>query len=194
MIAKWNIDEFVKDFTENQLEDVLEVIGAQCVTWASENLKKGYSKNSDIRSGNLNNSLCYSTSKTQSPVESGSGTQIDKPEKGTVRIGTNVVYAAQHEYGGRITANKAGALTIPISEEAKKASSQGKSAKDFTDLVLIHPKESDNVFLVRMTGKDTFIIMYMLVKSVDQPARPYLRPILENHKQDILKLFSMIKK
>jgi phage gpG-like protein len=194
MQSTWHIDEFVKDFTENQLEDSLEVIGAQCVKWASENLKKGYSKNSNIRSGNLNNSLCFSTSKIQSPVKSGSGQELDKPEKGTVRIGSNVIYARIHEFGGRITANNAGALTIPISEEAKKASSQGKSARDFMDLVLIHPKESDNVFLVRMTGKDTFIIMYMLVKSVDQPARPYLRLILENHKQDIIKILGMVKK
>ena len=60
--------------------------------------------------------------------------------------------------------------------------------------MVIKPKESNNVFLVRVTGKDTFKIMYLLVKSVEQPARPYLRPILDNHKDDIIKLTQMVKR
>lgn len=190
MTNNWNISEYVKNLEQNEIEDFLNVVGAKCVTWAGQNLEKGYVTDKKFRTGLLENTLCYSTSKTQ--IQPKNGKPLEQPERGVVRIGSNEVYAAMHEYGGRISATNAQALTIPISDEAKIAGMKGKTARDFPDLVLIHPKESNNVFLVKMTGKDTFIIMYMLVKSVEQPAHPYLRPVLENHKEDVLKLANMV--
>lgn len=190
MIANFNIEEFAKKIDEEVAEDILNVIGAQGVTWAEESLIRGYSKDNNYRTKNLANSLAYSTHKTQSPMRGQtSGETLDLANEKTVRIGTNVIYGAMHEFGGTITANKADALTIPISDEAKQASADGKGARSFPDLVLIHTKESPNPFLVRMNSdKKTFKIMYMLVKSVQQPARPYLRPVIEEHSQDILRI------
>lgn len=187
MIANFNIDQFAKNLEENVAEDILTVLGAQSVTWASEYLERGYSPSRKYGTQNLENSITFSTSKVQSPVKGKtSGTTLDSADKLTVRIGSNVIYAAIHEFGGLISANKAGALTIPISDEAKELSANGGRARNMQGLVLIHPRESNNAFLVRMTGKNTFVIHYLLVKSVEQQARPYLRPVIENHKQQIL--------
>lgn len=192
MIANFNIDQFAKDLEEKVAEDILMVLGAQGVTWASEHLESGYSPNRKYGTQNLENSITFSTSKVQHPVKGKtSGTILDPADKLTVKIGSNVIYAAIHEFGtggNPIRPRNAGALTIPISDEAKKVSANGGSAREMQDLVLIHPRESNNVFLVRMTGKDTFVIHYLLVKSVEQPARPYLRPVIENHKQEILNI------
>jgi phage gpG-like protein len=186
MKSDWHIDDYLKK-VDGTIEDVLNVIGIQCVSWASQNLRRGYSKANDVRSSNLINGLVYSTPKVQSsPTGQTSGTQLEPAPKNSVHIGTsNIVYAAQHEFGGRISAHNAGALTIPISEEAKRAIG---GARSFPNLVLIKPRGSDNAFLVEMTGENTFKIMYLLTKSVEQPAYPYLRPVVNQHKSEILQI------
>lgn len=107
------------------------------------------------------------------------------PDKLSVRIGSNLVYAAIQELGGVITPDKAGALTIPVHPDAK-----GKRASDFPDLILIK-REGANPLLVRKVGVKQFDIMFVLVKSAEIPAHPYLRPALLENKNQLLKIMQL---
>jgi len=110
------------------------------------------------------------------------------PDKLSVRIGSNLVYAAIQEFGGVITPDKAGALTIPVHPDAK-----GKRASDFPDLIFIK-REGANPLLVRKSGgprSEKFDIMFVLVKSAEIPAHPYLRPALLENKNQLLKIMQL---
>ena len=101
------------------------------------------------------------------------------------------VYAGIHEYGGTITA-KGGALAVPVHKDAR-----GKSPREFGDLVMIKRKGSGKppLLIRRMArgrqGQLSFMedIMYVLMKSVKIPERPYLRPALEDNEAFIEKEF-----
>lgn len=100
-----------------------------------------------------------------------------------VRIGTNVVYAAIHEFGGKIKAKNAGALTIPLTKEARL-----KTAGDFPDLFILKTKK--NTFLARNKEDGQIEFVYLLKKSVTIPARPYLRPALYNNKKQVMRILA----
>lgn len=84
----------------------------------------------------------------------------------SVTIGTNVVYAAIHQFGGIIRAKKGPFLAIPVSAEARKAGSprkmKGLVFKETVKgkLALIDPKTGTVHFLLRT--------------QVKMPARPFL--------------------
>jgi len=90
--SKWHIDKYLKDF-DKSIEDVLEVIGSQMVTYSTDLCP--------VKTGNLTNSIAYSTESVSSPVHGSptDGKPLEKADKSTVRIGSNVAYAARIEYG-----------------------------------------------------------------------------------------------
>ena len=178
MKSNWDISGFIKKVEDEVLEDVFNVIGAQSVTWASENLRR----NKSVITKNLLNSLAYATEKTQSQVSGTDGEPLEKANKKSLKVGTSVVYAGIVEFGGTIKPKNAKALTIPLNDEAKRVA----SARDIPDLVLIKPKHSVHPLLVRMNGDGTFVPMFLLVTSVTISAKPYLRPIFDSHKNEIL--------
>lgn len=94
----------------------------------------------------------------------------------STRVGTNVEYGKIHEFGGTIT-GKSGMLPIPISAEAKKASKRGEGPRSFGDR-LRFVKTPRNALLVKdIGGKNKRTeVMYVLKKSVQIPARPYITP------------------
>lgn len=111
-------------------------------------------------SGRLRNSLSQSVDDTEG------------------RIGTNVRYAAIHQFGGVIVPNKGRALAIPLTREAEAA---GRARNFPRPLALVWEKGSDHGFLVEEQGgraKKGFrartILHYLLVRKVTMPARPYL--------------------
>ena len=120
------------------------------------------------------------------------GYEINKPLFKS-RIGSNQPYARVQEGGtvGRdgmfpdIRPKSAKALAVPIHPEAKKA----KGPRDFSDLVFI-PRPGKPPLLVRAGGKRSarMDIMYVLLKSVALPPRPYLRPSLTKNRAEITKL------
>jgi phage gpG-like protein len=91
-------------------------------------------------------------------------------------IGTNVIYARIHEFGGIITPKTAGALTIPF------PGIKGK-AKDYQNTWLYRRSGKNPVIMQRLSSpkgrKTSYRPLFTLVKSVRIPARPYIRPSFE---------------
>jgi len=93
-------------------------------------------------------------------------------------VGTNKIKAAIHQFGGTIKPDKAKALAIPISREARKALGPRKFGRE---LELIWPKGSKFGWLVENqagrgpSGKGAqSIFHYRLAKKVEMPARSFL--------------------
>lgn len=90
--------------------------------------------------------------------------------------GTNLAYAAVHQFGGTIRPRDARALAIPIHPSA-----QGRSPREWPDgeLTLI-ARPGRPPLLVRVIGGEgsrarrRWVLMYVLVRSVTLPARPFL--------------------
>jgi phage gpG-like protein len=98
---------------------------------------------------------------------------------GTLRVGTNVRYAAQRHFGGTLVPKDAKYLAVPLDGAARRRPRQ------FDNLKWAPPtaKSGPNVggFLVqRLTGraakrqKARYRYLFVLLKKVEQPARPFL--------------------
>jgi HK97 gp10 family phage protein len=96
-------------------------------------------------------------------------------DRAAVEIGTNVEYAAIHEFGGTIKAKSAKYLSIPVG-------SYTGSPRKYSDLRL-RKTGNGNLVLVDAGNK----VQYVLKSSVEIPARPYLRPALDEHGDDAQK-------
>jgi HK97 gp10 family phage protein len=100
----------------------------------------------------------------------------------TVDIGTDLVYAAIHEFGGTITAKNGKYLAIPVG-------SYKGSPNDHPDLKL------------RKTGGGTLLMVdaagtaqYVLKSSVTIPAQPYLRPAMDEHRDEAMNVMANVFK
>lgn len=100
----------------------------------------------------------------------------------TVAVGTNLVYAAIHEFGGEIRARNGRFLSIPLTDEAKAV--PGGSPRNF-------PRELTPIIRGdRGTLRDNAgIAQYALVTHVTIPARPYLRPAFDEKKDEAVEDF-----
>jgi phage gpG-like protein len=101
------------------------------------------------------------------------------------RVGTNVVYARIHEYGGRIKP-KGKYLTVPVSDMAKKHSRNGGRARDFPVELKFIPSKPWPV-LVGDDDDSSDEVHYVLMTEVEIPKRPYMRPALERNRAMINK-------
>ncbi|RPI63877.1 MAG: hypothetical protein EHM48_01745 [Planctomycetaceae bacterium] len=98
---------------------------------------------------------------------------------GSVTIGPrNVIYAAIHEFGGTITPSRARFLAIPLTEQAKKAGSPTRFSGN------LHPQGMSAAGGVLIDESGT--AQYALKLSVRIPARPYMRPALDEHGPEIV--------
>lgn len=111
-----------------------------------------------IRTRNLSRSI-------HSEVDASSATSA------SVNIGTNVEYAAIHEFGGTVTAKNGKYLAIPVG-------SYKGSPRDHDDLVPVKTKGGS---LVLMDRSGT--VQYVLKASVQIPAQPYLRPAMDENQE-----------
>lgn len=98
------------------------------------------------------------------------------------RTGTNMIYAAIQEYGGRIVARKSKSLAVPIGVDGRRAARSVQG--DIRQLKLIFIKTKTKALLGKMTGK-VFKPLFILLKSVHLPARPYMRPAYAQKKNAI---------
>lgn len=94
MIAKIDIQTVNKTINK-KLEDALVLLGAAGVSWVTQKIRF----NKSIVTGNLINSITYSTKSVSNPVSNTTGSKLEKPTELSVKIGTNVVYAARVEFG-----------------------------------------------------------------------------------------------
>lgn len=102
--------------------------------------------------------------------------------KDGVQVGAyNIPYAAIHEFGGVIQARNARYLTIPLAPEFK-----GRYATEFNDLFV--KRIRNRLFLVRRLDSGQLQFCYILRENVTIPARPYMRPALEKHKDRIVEI------
>lgn len=99
-----------------------------------------------------------------------------------------IPYAAIHEYGGTIEPRSAGALTIPVSAEAVKALADADGDIRSLDLVVVRTV-SGQAALARKRG-ETLDIMFLLVRSVTIPARPFWNPGVEEWTRSDLPRFT----
>lgn len=91
------------------------------------------------------------------------------PTRAVVEIGTDLEYAAIHEFGGVIKPKNAKNLAIPLTSAARSVS----SPRDMTGLKFI--KAGSTKLLVDAEGEAQFV----LKDAVTIPARPYLRPAFD---------------
>jgi HK97 gp10 family phage protein len=100
------------------------------------------------------------------------------PQYVEVAIGTDLEYAAIHEFGGVIKPKNARFLAIPVSSAAKIAVSPG----NFPDKLNFVPRSFGGM-LVDRAGEAHFI----LKTSVTIPSHPYLRPALDENEDAVVK-------
>lgn len=155
-------------------------------------VKKAMSKHASNRSNGGNASpaggppgVATGTLRRSVQIDVGGLIRGDRPH---AKIGTNVEYAAIHEFGGTITA-RGGGLAVPIHADAKRASAQGRGPRDFSDLVFIN-RPGKPPLLIRDKGGQ-WDIMYVLPKSVVMPARPVWRPTF---KREMNKIKDLIRR
>ena len=135
---------------------------------AAKLLLTGVSLN--VRSGRLRGSV-QSEVKTESD-----GWQLALRAGGGAR---DVRYAAIHEYGGTIRPinGKYLAIPLPIARTAAGVS-RYKSPRDMGNKLRFAMSQSGQPMLVEAKGPNAGRPWYVLRRSVTMPARPYLRPAL----------------
>ncbi len=92
--------------------------------------------------------------------------------RAVVAIGTNLEYAAIHEYGGTIRPKNGKYLAIPVG-------TYKGSPTTHADLKVVKTRSGSLVML-----DDNGTVQYVLKPSVTIPARPYLRPALDDKKEE----------
>ena len=157
-------DELIKKF--NALEDAVRgqklSLAAQAGGLVITNAAKANVKeNGLIKSGTLRRSLHQEVS-------------METETAASVQIGTDLEYAAVHEFGGVITPKQSKYLAIPLSSQDYK-----DSPRNHSDLRL-RKTAGGTLLLVDASG----VAHYVLKTSVTIPAKPYLRPAMDEHRQE----------
>ena len=86
-------------------------------------------------------------------------------DQNTATVGTNVAYAAIHQFGGVIRAKRGPFLAIPITAAARSAG----SPRNMTGLHVWQTLKGQFVM-----GTDKGIVHFLLRRQVTMPARPFL--------------------
>lgn len=95
------------------------------------------------------------------------------PKHVEVDTGTDVEYAAIHEFGGVIKAKSGKYLAIPVG--SYKGSPRGRDD--------LSPRKTSGGSFVLVDGSGA--VQYVLKKSVIVKARPYMRPAMDENEQEI---------
>lgn len=112
----------------------------------------------------------------------------------TGQIGSvGVPYARIHELGGTVTAKNKQFLAIPTDENRKRDGSPIVTTGELRTLQKLGLSFIANgvIFEKKFPTDENPVAMFILRKSVNIPARPYLSPAVEAKKEQILKDFGL---
>lgn len=138
------------------LVNIVKAGGMVVVNAAKDNIKK----QGLIRTRNLSRSVHLEVAESTN-------------EHAAVDVGTDVEYAALHEFGGTVQAKSSKYLAIPVG-------SYRGSPRKHGDLK-VRKTGGGNLVMVDGAG----VVQYVLKKSITVPAKPYMRPAADEHHQDI---------
>lgn len=113
-------------------------------------------------------------------------------EKTTGIVGSDLRYAKMHEFGKQNHHSSSGKyLTIPL-DAAKTASGVARGpARSFQGTFLIKSKAGNLIIMGRPTpGASSVKPLFVLKKSVNIPARPYMAPTIEENRERVLGVFT----
>jgi phage gpG-like protein len=175
MTDEYRGDELMAEI-EKQLRSNVEAACILVQGAARANVRTGGQSGLHRRSGQLINSITF---------------EVEQEGQDMLgRVGTNLKYARIHEYGGVIQPTSAQALAVPVHPSA-----EGHKPKDFPDLVLIKRPGRPPLLVRKVATKakglhERMDVMFVLLKSVHIPARPYLRPALNENQDKIRALLA----
>lgn len=149
---------------------LFEKIAARGLESALGRLQRGYEPDG-LRTGRL----------AQSLTPGGPGSIFEVSDLSAV-IGSNLPYAAQHHFGGRIEPKNAKALAIPLVDALKRGGVGPRDLDEGGDLLRFEPVwggANGNVFGLLVLNEDAFGFkeddaLYALAHYVDQEPRPFL--------------------
>jgi len=99
-----------------------------------------------------------------------------------VSVGPTIIYGRIQELGGVIKPIKGKHLAIPTKNAPK-----GSSPRDFNDLFFLMSHTGDGGVMINKAG----VVMFVLKTEVFIPARPYLRPAVDENEAKIIKAVSV---
>lgn len=114
--------------------------------------------------------------------------------RNAIKVGSNLVYAPIHEFGGTITPKRVKYLPVPFPGMAKRAkqirAAAGGSLRG-ANLDLVKSKRG-NLLLVEKNEDRSFTPVFILKKSVRIPARPYMRPAFAESRDQVNGVFRRV--
>ena len=131
-----------------------------------------------VRTGNLRRSL---QEKRAKKVQERSNEII-----GTV--GSNLKYAAIHEYGGTIRPKRTKWLAIPLKAALTARGVARGGPRDFKNTFFAMSKNGNLIMFSKSMG--SIIPLFALKKEVKIPKNPYMKSGLKEKSSDIIKFFS----
>lgn len=128
-----------------------------------------------VRNAALDNIKSQGLIKTRTMSRSVHSVVIESSvNRAAVQVGTNLEYAAIHEYGGVIHPKNSKYLAIPVGTYTG-------SPRRHPDLK-VRVTNNGNLVMVSAGGE----VQYVLKQSVTIPARPYMRPAYDEQKQEVI--------
>lgn len=185
---KWKGEEFLAQMRKN-----VEKAVAQSAFTMVDEVKNQLNKHKSPPSSSVGSPPGNLTGTLSRSIQTDlSGLKRKNPR---ARIGPDMrlaPYARIQELGGPIFPKKGKYLPIPIGAAGRKArrSVSGGSLRQL-DLTFIRPKGGGNPLLVKpILGGKAMQILFVLVKRVDIPKRPYLKPAAQLARPKIRRIFA----
>lgn len=138
-------------------------------------------KKLNVRTGNLRRSF-----------QENKARKVQRRADGVIgTVGTNVKYAKIQEYGGTIRPKKKKWLTVPIGEALTPSGAPRGSARDFKGTFFAWSRKGNLILFGQspVGGGKKIVPLFVLKKMVRIPGRAYMKPSLEELRDDIVKFF-----
>ena len=187
----------IGEFEHLDLNPLLEKCGLEMVAQAKERFDSGKAPDGEpwkplqrprIRSGG-NDLPLRDRGLLAASMSAGVG-HVERQTRDSIEVGTNLEYAATHQYGAVISAKRGKFLAIPLTRESARSSARNYKGE------LFFRKAGSAAFLSESTGSGALVNRYLLLKSVTIPARPFmgfseenledLQEVVATHLEDLL--------